>query len=192
MQEHKKKMKKYQIIVIDPPWQIEKIKRKVRPNQITMDYPIMSLEEIKNLPIPKISDDICICFIWTTNKYLYDTKPILEHWGFKYHLTMTWDKTNGFSIYGFHRQTEFIVVGLKGKHDAYPKRKTIRTSFVAKSLYHSAKPDLFYEMLDVLPLNPRIDMFARKRRTGLFLKNNWDIWGNEIESDIELSIKKEE
>ena len=66
-------------------------------------------------------------------------------------------------MYGFNQQTEFILVGLKGKHDAYPKRKTIRTSFTAKSPYHSAKPDMFYEMLDVLE-GDRIDIFARKER----------------------------
>jgi len=35
-------------------------------------------------------------------------------------------------------------------------------------------------MLDVLPHNPRIDLFARKKRDGLFLKNKWDVWGNEV------------
>lgn len=179
-------MKKYQIIVVDPPWKISKIKKRVRPNQVKMDYPMMSLEKIKSLPVNKISDDLCICFVWTIDKYLYDTPAILSAWGFKYHLTMAWDKTNGLAMYGFNRQTEFIVVGLKGKHDAYPKRKTIRTSFTSKSPFHSAKPDLFYEMLDVLPYNPRIDLFARKRRDGLFLKNKWNIWGNEVKNDIDL------
>ena len=34
---------KYRTIVIDPPWEIEKIQREVRPNQIEMDYPTMSV-----------------------------------------------------------------------------------------------------------------------------------------------------
>ena len=33
---------KYQIIVIDPPWEIKKIVKRVRPNQVNMDYPIFS------------------------------------------------------------------------------------------------------------------------------------------------------
>jgi len=172
--------KKYQIIVADPPWEIKKIQRRVRPNQVDMDYPMINLEEIKSLPISTITDDLCICFIWTIDKYLYDTPSVLNAWGFNYHLTMSWDKTNGLAMYGFNRQTEFIVVGLKGKHEAYPKRRTIRTSFSAKSPYHSGKPDEFYRMLDVLPFNPRIDLFARKPRMDLFSINKWDIWGNEI------------
>ena len=177
-------MKKYKIIVVDPPWEIKKIKKKVRPNQVDMDYPMMSIDKIKELKIPKIADNNCICFIWTIDKYLYITPEILESWGFKYHLTMAWDKTNGLAMYGFNRQTEFIVVGLKGKHEAYPKRPTIRTSFRAKSPYHSAKPHEFYQMLDVLE-GDRIDIFARYSRDNLFGKK-WDIWGNEVESDIKL------
>ena len=180
-------MKKYQIIVVDPPWQIKKIIKRVRPNQVSMDYPMMTLEQIKNLPIKNIADESnCILFLWTIDKYLYDSKPILENWGFKYHRTMSWDKTNGLAMFGFNYRTEFILVGFMGKQDAYPKRKTIRTSFTAKSTFHSEKPDYFYEMLDVLPHNPRIDIFARKKQNGLFLKNKWDVWGNEVESDIEL------
>ena len=171
--------KKYQIIVADPPWQIQKIKKRVRPNQIEMDYPMMTLDEIKNLPVESIADDKCMLFVWTIDKYLFNTKSVVESWGFNYHLTMAWDKTNGLAMYGFNRQTEFIVVGLRGKHDAYPERETIRTSFSAKSPYHSSKPDEFYLMLDVLS-GERIDIFARKQRTGLFLKNKWDVWGNEV------------
>lgn len=178
-------MKKYQIIVADPPWQITKIKKRVRPNQVEMDYPMMTLDEIRELPISKIAADSSICFIWTIDKYLYETPKILEVWGFKYHLTMAWNKTNGLAMYGFNRQTEFIVVGLRGKHEAYPKRKTIRTSFTAKSPYHSRKPDEFYQMLDVLD-GERIDLFARSSRSGWFGAKQWDVWGNEVKSDIEL------
>lgn len=182
-------MKKYQIIVVDPPWEIKKIRKRVRPNQVEMDYPMMSIAEIKALSIREIAANPSTLFLWTIDKYLFEAKSILEAWGFKYHLTMAWDKTNGLAMYGFNRQTEFVLVGLKGKHDAYPKRKTIRTSFTAKSERHSAKPDAFYEMLDILE-GDRIDIFARKPRTGLFIKHHWDVWGNEVESDIKLNYFK--
>lgn len=178
-------MKKYQIIVVDPPWIIRKIRKRVRPNQIDMDYPMMSIDEIKALAIPSIAADKSILFLWTIDKYLHETRPILEHWGFRYHLTMAWDKTNGLAMYGFNRQTEFILVGFRGKHNAYPSRKTIRTSFTAKSKRHSEKPDAFYEMLELLDGN-RIDIFARKARASLLIKHHWDVWGNEVESDIEM------
>ena len=44
---------------------------------------------------------------------------------------------------------------------------------------HSEKPAKFYGLVKSLG-EPRIDLFARKKRSG------WDCWGNEVESDIEL------
>lgn len=165
--------KKYRVIVADPPWTITKTKRRVRPNQIEMDYPMMSLDEIKALPVEALAAEPCTLFLWTIDKYLYRSREVLESWGFNYHLTMAWDKTNGLSLYGFNRRTEFILVGLRGKHDAYPRRPTIRTSFSAKSLRHSQKPDEFYTMLSILE-GQKIDLFARAPRPG------WDVWGNEV------------
>ena len=49
--------KKYQVIVVDPPWKVKKIQNKQRPNQVEMDYPMMSLEQIKALKVESIADD---------------------------------------------------------------------------------------------------------------------------------------
>lgn len=160
----------YSVIVADPPWHIEKIKRRVRPNQTAMDYSTMSLDEIAALPVADLAADHCTLFLWTIDKYLYQTRPILEAWGFKYHLTMAWDKGNGLSTYGFNRRTEFVLVGFKGPHEAYPERETIRTSFTSKARGHSVKPDLFYDMVELLS-GPYVDLFARAPRLG------WDSWG---------------
>lgn len=170
---------KYKTIVIDPPWEIAKIKRKVRPNQMQMDYPMMTLQEIKDMPIGEISDEQSHCFLWTIDKYLYESKEVLEGWGFKYHCTLAWNKTNGISLYGINRRVEFVLVGLKGKHEAYPKRKTIPAAFTAKSPRHSQKPQEFYDFLDVLE-GPKVDVFARQEREG------WDVFGNEVENSISL------
>jgi len=163
----------YKTIVVDPPWQITKTKRKVRPNQENMDYPMMSLDEIKALKIGSIAGEPSHCFLWTIDKYLFDAREVLEGWGFKYHCTLAWNKTNGISLYGINRRVEFVLVGLKGKHEVYPRRKTIPAAFTAKSERHSAKPQKFYDFLDVLD-GPKIDIFARCQRPG------WDVWGNEV------------
>ena len=57
--------KKYQIIVVDPPWPIKKITHKKRPNQTAMDYSMMTIAQIKDLAIAKLADDACWCFLWT-------------------------------------------------------------------------------------------------------------------------------
>jgi len=169
----------FDVIVVDPPWPIKKIKRKVRPNQKAIDYEVMSIEAIKKLPVGRLSSLTSICFLWTIDKFLYISKDIIEGWGFKYHCTMAWNKTNGISIYGFNRRVEFIVVGFKGKHEMYPRRKTIPTGFTARSLKHSQKPEEFYDFLDVLP-GRKIDLFARGPKKG------WYVWGDEVQITREL------
>ena len=56
----------YKTIVIDPPWEMKKINRTVRPNQKHMDYEVMTLEEINQFPLPKfVSADGCHVYLWT-------------------------------------------------------------------------------------------------------------------------------
>lgn len=169
--------KKYDIIVVDPPWEIKKITTKQRPNQINMDYPMMSLEEIKRLPIQQLTKDRCYCFLWTTQKYLWKAKDVLEGYGFNHLLTMGWQKEYGKSagmpLYGFRWNLEFILVGIKGKFPALPKQHLIPACFSAINEGHSIKPQVFYSMIEHLGKN-RIDLFARKTRLG------WDVWGNEV------------
>eukprot|EP00919_Chromeraceae_sp_WS-2016_P071209 GHVR01168676.1.p1 GENE.GHVR01168676.1~~GHVR01168676.1.p1 ORF type:complete len:183 (-),score=12.58 GHVR01168676.1:1894-2442(-) len=177
-------MKKYNLIVIDPPWQVKKIQNKQRPNQVEMDYPMMSIDEIRRLPIANISDENSYLFLWTTQKYLWDNKSILEGWGFNHKLTMVWEKTYGVSagmaLYGFRWNAEFILVGTRGKKEMFPKSKLIPAVFQAENIRHSQKPDRFYKMIEPLGEN-RIDIFARQTKDG------WDVYGNEVKSDIELT-----
>jgi N6-adenosine-specific RNA methylase IME4 len=55
-------MKKYNVIYADPAWDVKKIKRKVRPNQVEFDYPTMKLEDIKALKVKDITEDNCVLF----------------------------------------------------------------------------------------------------------------------------------
>jgi N6-adenosine-specific RNA methylase IME4 len=170
---------KYDLIVIDPPYKIKKITHRLRPNQVKMDYPMMSLEEIKSLPIQSIANDKCWLFLWTTQKYLFQAKELLESWSFKYLATQVWQKTFGRSagmpLFGFRWNAEFILIGYnKIKPDLWIKGKSlIPLVFQAENIRHSEKPSLFYEQIKDLG-NNRIDIFARKKRLG------WDVWGNEV------------
>ena len=62
--------KTYKTIVIDPPWQVEKIVRKVVPisQQYDFDYATMSIEDITKLPVPDLADkNGCHIYLWTTH-----------------------------------------------------------------------------------------------------------------------------
>jgi N6-adenosine-specific RNA methylase IME4 len=173
-------MKKYQIIYADPPWRIGSMRmKKARPNA-ELKYPTMSLDEIKNLPVGQLADINCSLFLWTTHTFLPDAFDVMKSWGFKYHCCITWDKTNGIPCWGFKRRTEFVLYGYKGKINVNQSGRFIHTLFTEKLTTHSRKPEGFYKILESNTPQPRIELFARNKRDG------WDVWGNEVESDIEL------
>lgn len=54
----------YDVIVIDPPWPMEKIERDCRPNQTqSLDYPVMSEDELNEFKLPLA--DNCHVWLWT-------------------------------------------------------------------------------------------------------------------------------
>ena len=169
---------KYDIIVVDPPWPIKKLTHKARPNQTKMDYETMSLKDITDLPIQTLTTGNSWCFLWTTQKFLFGSKTILEKWGFHYLLCMTWKKvagrSEGMPLFGFRWNSEFILVGNQSKILLWVKGKPlIKTCFEGINIRHSQKPSEFYEAITLLG-KTRIDIFARNPRKG------WDVWGNEI------------
>ena len=177
--------KKYQTIVIDPPWKYGKW---AKPNnrkeqQYDLPYDYMTIEEIKSLPVKDIADENCELYLWTTQKYLPIAFDILKCWGFKYCQTLVWcKKPRGKGQGGVYCPTnEFLILGRIGK---MPKVKRVdSTWFLTKRPHnsHSTKPEFFQDMIEDVSDEPRIELFARRQRTG------WDVWGNEVESDIKLS-----
>ena len=163
----------YDIIVVDPPWEMKKIERNCRPNQTGFDYSTLTARQIARMKISSIAAENSSLFLWTTQKYLPLAFGIIASWGFRYHLCLTWDKGNGMCMAGFHRRTEFALFGYRGNLEMFPRRKAIPAVFTAKSPFHSAKPDEFYDLVTPMGAS-RIDIFARKERPG------WDVWGNEV------------
>ena len=164
----------FETIVVDPPWPVKKVVRKVRPNQkAELDYVTMTLDEIKALPVQNIAADNAVLFLWTTHAFLESAFDVMRAWGFKYQRCLTWDKANGVCFFGFHHRTELCLFGYRGKIEMYPRRKAIPTVFSGKSERHSAKPDEFYKLVEPLG-ERRIDVFARRPRDG------WVVWGNEV------------
>lgn len=175
-------MKQYDVLVVDPPWEVKKIHRDCRPNQVEMGYPMMSIDEITRLPLPEICKENSVCFLWTIQKYIERSFSILREWGFKYLLTLTWDKGNGLCLFGFHWRTEFVLVGYKGNLPMYPSQPTMPSLLNSSSgRNHSTKPQVFYDYAETFGQD-RIDIFARRQRMG------WDVYGNEVYSSVKLDV----
>ncbi|MBZ0291876.1 MAG: hypothetical protein K8L99_04840, partial [Anaerolineae bacterium] len=168
---------RYHCIVIDPPWPMRKIERKVRPKQgPTLDYPTMTLDEIAALPVPELADeDGCHLYLWVTQKYLPEGLKLMEAWGFKYQCVFTWEKPTGITPYSWMYNSELVLFGRRGNLNLL--RNGLKLTFSASTQGHSAKPDVFYDER-VIPASPgpRLEMFARKAHAGFVS------WGYEANS----------
>jgi len=176
---------KYRTILIDPPWRMQDFAyKKVNEGQ-KLEYNTMSLEEIKALPISTLAAENCDLFCWTTQTFLPDTFEIIKAWGFKYHITLTWDKGSGLTMFGFQRRTEFCLYAYKGKLGIEREGKAIPTKiedipdlFTEKSKMHSRKPLILYKYIEMKTNPPRLEIFARSKRAG------WDVWGNQAPKSV--------
>jgi len=157
----------YRTIVIDPPWPVQKIIRENRPNQdISLDYPVMGIEEIKSLPLEKIAYKDCHVYLWTTHKFLPIAFEIFKEWNVEYECLLTWVKNVGMTPFSWMYSTEFILFGRKGNLELLKKGE--RLDFSAKVREHSRKPDEFYDLVKKVSPEPRVDIFSREKHEGFF------------------------
>ena len=182
---------KYKIIYSDCPWKSNTQFGRDKKKGNKQHYPLMGLEEIKNLPVNEIADDDCILFLWIVNNQLFDAKEVIESWGFSFATVgFTWVKTTStgkdhFGVGMWSRNNpEICLIATKGK----PKRKSASVRELQKHPIreHSRKPDeIRDEIVKLCGDLPRIELFAISEYEG------WTCIGNEIDGkDIRESLKE--
>lgn len=191
----------YSTIVADPPWKVaagRSIGRYEMANGKQLfgvtdnaarktSYDSMSLEAIMCLPVGLHSRPDAHLYLWTINRYLPDAFDVIREWGFTYSTTLVWaKKPMGGGLGGcYGLATEFCLFARKGRCPA--SARVGRNWFEWKRPYkngyphHSAKPPEFYTMVESVSPGPRLELFARVPRAG------WDVWGDEVQSDVKFA-----
>uniref|UniRef100_H3B619 Methyltransferase 4, N6-adenosine n=1 Tax=Latimeria chalumnae TaxID=7897 RepID=H3B619_LATCH len=178
--------KKYDIIILDPPWENKSVKRSSR-------YSFLHHWEIKQIPVPALMAPGCLIVIWVTNrqKHLRFVKEELyPHWSVEVLAEWHWVKITKSGEFVFplespHRKPyEILVLGRVKETSESLKRKSEVESVPVPdhklivsipSILHSHKPPLTEILAEyVKPEAKGLELFARSLQPG------WTSWGNEV------------
>jgi N6-adenosine-specific RNA methylase IME4 len=188
----------YRVVVADPPWMYQKSPGAkndgVGPSGTAEDhYRTMTNEQIAALPVATVVAKDAHLFMWITNPGVYGGRfstvtpsDIAAAWGFTYRTLITWVKTtregrinDGGMGWYFRGCTEHVLYATRGKA-SIPSELRRPNVILSPRGAHSEKPASFLDVVEsVVPIGPRLEMFARCRRQG------WDSWGNQLTDHVQ-------
>ncbi len=175
---------KFSMIYADPPWRYE---QKNRQGSAELHYPTIVLKKSVPFRWPTWLQKTAFCFCRATFPQLPEALKVIKAWGFSYRsVAFVWIKRNRRSyswFYGLGYWTrgnaEICLLAVKG----HPKRKSagVHQLIVSPIERHSKKPDeARRKIVELMGDIPRVELFAREKKPG------WDVWGNEVESTVNL------
>jgi len=176
--------KKYSTILADPPWQFANRTGKMAPEHKRLSrYSTLTLQEIKEIPVPLAVTDQSHLYLWVPNALLKEGLEVMEAWGFQYKTNIIWHKVRkdggpdgrGVGFY-FRNTTEMVLFGIRGRIRTLDPGRSQVNIIRTQKREHSRKPDELYEIIEACSTGPYLELFARGKRKG------WDQWGNQVEN----------
>lgn len=170
----------YGLIMADPPWQFKTRSSKgVTAKGAGGQYDLMTLEDIKRMPVADMADRDCVLWLWATNPMLPQAFEVMSAWGFTFKTAGHWVKRTKHGKLAFGTgyilrcAGEPFLIGTRGK----PKTsRSVRSVVEGPIREHSRKPDeAFIEAERLMPDTKRLELFSRQKRDG------WDVWGNQTD-----------
>lgn len=165
---------RYRTIVADPPWQITMKMgaggRRARATEVP--YSMLSIEDIKALPVGDMAQDAAHLYLWTTRKLFREGEAVAvaRAWGFEPVGEIIWGLTNA-GMGGFNGSGhEPILLASRGGLP-WPEGKIPQGVNFWRQLYlhgkvHSAKPEAFLDHVERWSPQPWAELFARRARFG--------------------------
>jgi N6-adenosine-specific RNA methylase IME4 len=175
------------VVVADPPWSFaDSLPGKGRG--AIKHYPTMSARDIESIRLPYVHTD-ALLFLWRVASMQEEALRVCRAWGFRPVSEMVWAKVNeqGTARMGMGRYLrnahESCIVATRGRGIDLIRSRSMPSWFVAKRSRHSAKPAVFYAMIERLAEGPYLELFAREEREG------WRTLGNELGSAFGLPLE---
>ncbi|KAM6977636.1 N(6)-adenine-specific methyltransferase METTL4 [Aplochiton taeniatus] len=178
--------KRFDLIVLDPPWENKSVKRSGR-------YHSLPSSQLKRLPVPLMASPGCLVVTWVTNRpthLRYVREELYPHWGVEVLAEWFWVKVTQSGEFVFpldsqHKKPyEVLVLGrYRGKSEGSPSASEMleipvedhRVLISIPSLFHSHKPSLSEVLKPYTRAEAKcLELFARSLQPG------WTSWGNEV------------
>ncbi|XP_061821749.1 N(6)-adenine-specific methyltransferase METTL4 [Nerophis lumbriciformis] len=176
--------RKFDVIVMDPPWENKSVKRSRR-------YSSLPSSQLKRLPIPSLASPNCLVVTWVTNrpKHLrFVRDELYPHWGVEIVAEWLWVKvtTEGqfvFPLDSPHKKPyEVLVLGRYCRSQEKSSSESFSTPVENQRLVvsvpsalHSHKPSLSEVLKPYIGGDAScLELFARSLQPG------WTSWGNEV------------
>ena len=183
---------KFSVIYADPPWSFRSWSDKGRnrcPDALVRQkglaerhYKVMSLDDIKALPVGSIAAEDSALFLWTVDCHLPEALAVGETWGFRFKTTsFTWCKTTqsggwhiglGYWTRGDPEQCLLFTRGAPRRRSAAVRQGLDRRP-AWKALGEACRGVRAHR--DASTRSVPIEVFARHRRPG------WTCWGDQLE-----------
>ena len=172
------KEEKFGTLYIDPPWNAGKGTK--YDTNIPAEYSTMSQTELLDMAktVDALAADDAHLFLWALSGNLPAALEYMKACGFEYKANLIWVKptpTNLGSYFGV--QHEHLLVGIKGKPEAFGGEGAPSSIFSCERGKHSHKPDGIRDIIDATNSSDKIELFAREINAG------WVSWGNELKDE---------
>lgn len=195
---------KFDTIYVDPAWTFKTYSDLGKGKSPEKHYKVMTLEDMKALPIPDLLADNAAVFMWCTWPTIFQAGELGAAWGLTYktnaflwcklnkkpHPEILDPKDNAHWFFGLgywsRANSEPCLLFTKGK----PKRKAknVRQLIVSPIQQHSQKPEEAYGRIEALTGSSYLELFARNTRPGWVSLGN-DIDGRDLRDSLPLLAK---
>lgn len=167
---------RFGVIYADPEWRFEPYSRESGMDRAPENhYATSPTEAIKERNVGSIAAEDCALFLWATAPMLPDALDVMAAWGFSYKSQIVWVKDRIGTGYWARSKHEILLIGTRGSVPAPSPGTQPQSAIEAPVGAHSAKPEVFAEIIERLfPNIPKIEL--NRRGTP---RPGWAAWGAE-------------